>query len=112
MHNRWLVIATTAVLGGCTTPVQQSPVIEVSTPGAAIVPSRAPAAASPVSGRRITYDGQGAFVLPDGSTVAADPFGGFILPNGAVARPDGSGGVILPNGTRCSPDGARGYICP
>src|SRR5687768_12997281 len=112
MHKLWLIFAGAVNLTGCTTPVQQGPVAQVSTPHVAAIPAPAPAAASSISGRRITYDGQGAFVLPDGSTVEAGPDGGFTLPNGAEARPDSAGGVILPNGTRCGSDGARGYVCP
>lgn len=112
MRKLWLIFAGAVNLAGCTTPAQYGPVAQVSTPQIAPIPAPPPLAPSPVAGRRITYDGQGAFVLPDGATVAADPSGGFTLPNGAVARPDGAGGVILPNGTRCGSDGVRGYICP
>ena len=112
MQKLWLIFVGATMLAACMTSVQEGPVAQMSTPYVAALPAPQTPAPTPVAGRRITYDGQGAFVLPDGSTVAADPSGGFTLPNGAVARPDGTGGVVLPNGTRCSSDGARGYVCP
>ncbi len=102
MKILWSVIGLSAVLAGCVTP---QPVVRA-------VPQAEGAPPALVVSRRIAYDGAGAFILPDGSTVAADASGGFTLPNGAYAAPDGAGGVILPNGTRCSSDGARGYLCP
>src|SRR3712207_5423628 len=101
----WLVLGLSAALAGCIAPLQQGPVVALS-------PSVGARAASPAvaAGRRIVYHGDGVFVLPDGSTVAADPSGGFTLPNGSYVTPDGAGGVVLPNGTRCGPDGARGYV--
>ena len=98
----WVAFGLSAVLGGCVTP---QPVVRA-------VPQAEGAPPALVVGRRIVYDGAGAFTLPDGSRVAADPSGGFTLPNGAYAAPDGAGRVTLPNGTRCGPDGAWGYVCP
>ncbi len=72
-------------------------------------PSITPA---PANAKRITYNGAGGYILPDGTTVAEDGSGGFRLPNGAYVAPDGTGSVTLPNGTRCTSDGARGYLCP
>ena len=107
----WLVLGLSAVLGGCVQPSAETPSAAVSASAALGVPP-APPPASTLPGRRIVYDGNGAFILPDGATVEADPSGGFTLPNGAYAQPDRAGGVTLPNGTRCGPDGARGYVCP
>ncbi len=73
------------------------------TPSIALAPSNA---------KRISYNGAGGYVLPDGTTVPGDGSGGFRLPNGAHVAPDATGGVTLPNGTRCTSDGARGYLCP
>jgi hypothetical protein len=104
----WLVLGLAAALSGCVRPYGETPSATVTVaPGLG-----APLAASVPSGRRIVYDGAGAFILPDGTTVEADAEGGFALPNGAYAQPDRAGGVTLPNGTRCGPDGARGYVCP
>ena len=104
----WLVLGLSAALGGCVRPHGETPSATVT-----VAPSLGgPPAASVPSGRRIVYDGAGAFILPDGTTVEADAEGGFALPNGAYAQPDRAGGVTLPNGTRCGPDGARGYVCP
>ena len=72
------------------------------TPSIALAPSNA---------KRISYNGAGGYVLPDGTTVPGDGSGGFQLPNGAYVAPDAIGGVTLPNGTRCTSDGARGYLC-
>ncbi len=105
----WLVLGLSAALGGCVQPGREIPSARVTVaPGLEASP---PAASLPL-GRRIVYDGAGAFIRPDGATVEADAEGGFELPNGAYAQPDGAGGVTLPNGTRCGPDGARGYVCP
>jgi hypothetical protein len=71
-----------------------------------------PITSSPSNAKRITYNGAGGYVLPDGTTVAGDASGGFRLPNGVYVAPDGTGGVTLPNGTKCTSDGARGYLCP
>ena len=107
----WLMLGVSAALGGCVRPYGETPSATVTaSPGLGAPP--APPAASLPPGRRIVYDGAGAFTLPDGVTVEADPSGGFTLPNGAYAQPDRAGGVTLPNGTRCGPDGARGYVCP
>ena len=88
-------------------------------PPANVGDTRAPAVAptppvtpAPSSAKRITYNGAGGYVLPDGTTVAGDASGGFRLPNGVYVAPDGAGGVTLPNGTKCTSDGAGGYLCP
>ena len=107
----WLVLGLPALLGGCVQPSRETPSAAVTVSPAIEAPP-APQAASALPGRRIVYDGNGAFILPDGATVEADPSGGFTLPNGAYAQPDRAGGVTLPNGTRCGSDGARGYVCP
>ena len=107
MRIVWLGIALPVALAGCMSAYQQYP----QGPVAAVTPSMGvPPAAS--AGRRITYAGDGSFILPDGVAVEGDRRGGFFLPNGEYVQPDGAGGVVLPNGDRCSPDGARGYICP
>ena len=107
----WLVLGLSAVLGGCVQPYAEAPSTAVSVSPALRAPP-APPTEAVLPGRRIVYDGNGAFILPDGATVEADPSGGFTLPNGAYAQPDRAGGVTLPNGTRCGSDGARGYVCP
>ncbi len=107
----WLVLSLTAAVGGCVRPYGETPSTAVTVAPSVGAPPAPPAASLP-SGRRIVYDGTGAFILPDGATVEADAEGGFELPNGAYAQPDGAGGIILPNGTQCGPDGARGYVCP
>jgi hypothetical protein len=107
----WVVLGLSAALGGCVQPYGETPSAAVTVSPGLGAPSAAPTA-SALPGRRIVYDGNGAFILPDGATVKADPSGGFTLPNGAYAQPDQAGGVTLPNGTRCGPDGARGYVCP
>jgi hypothetical protein len=81
------------------------------TRGAAVAPAPLIVPA-PSTAKRITSNGAGGYVLPDGTTVAGDGSGGFRLPNGAYVAPDGAGGVTLPNGTRCMADGAGGYLCP
>ena len=91
----WLVLGLSALLGGCVQPSRETPSAAVTVSRAIEAPP-APQAASALPGRRIVYDGNGAFILPDGATVEADPSGGF----------------TLPNGTRCGSDGARGYVCP
>jgi hypothetical protein len=90
-------------------PLPPANVGDTRTPVGAPTPPTTPA---PSNAKRITYNGAGGYVLPDGTTVAGDASGGFRLPNGAYIAPDGTGGVTLPNGTRCKSDGARGYLCP
>jgi len=97
-----------AALGlGCVATSQQPPALQV----AAVTAAPSPMTPGPRA-RRIVYDGEGRFTLPDGTKVEANDEGGFTLPNGTYVRPDGSGGVVLPNGGRCQSDGARGYVCP
>jgi hypothetical protein len=100
----WGVLIVSAVVTGCVapTPTQQ----------ALLPPAAVPASPTAPGGKRITYNGAGGFVLPDGTLVAAEPGGGFTLPNGARAVPDGGGGITLPNGARCLSDRAGGFICP
>lgn len=64
------------------------------------------------STRRITRDGAGGFILPDGTRVAGDQAGGFTLPNGEYVAAEGTGALRLPNGVRCISEGAAGYVCP
>ena len=96
-----LVFAGLTVLSGCMTPEPLAPVVQ----------DRPTVDASTVA-RRITRDGAGGFILPDGTRVAEDQAGGFTLPNGTYVAPDGEGGLRLPNGMRCVPEGATGYACP
>ena len=106
MRIIWFGITLPIALAGCMSAHQQYPQQTV-----AVMPSTAGAPPARFAGRRITYAGEGTFILPDGATVEADQSGGFVLPNGEYVRPDGTGGVILPNGDRCGSDGARGYVC-
>jgi hypothetical protein len=101
----WLVLVLPAALLGCVTPAPRQQAVQVA-------PSAVPSAVGPVARRRISYDGAGNFILPDGSVVPGDGSGGFTLPNGTYVTADGTGGVILPNGARCTSDGAGGYLCP
>jgi hypothetical protein len=71
-----------------------------------------PSEVAPGGTRRISDDGAGGLILPDGSRVRVDQAGGFSLPNGAYIAPDASGGLMLPNGTRCVSDREGGYVCP
>ncbi len=105
------------VLAGCVSSgtqqqAQPMPPANVGeTRATAVVPPPS-IASSPSSTKRITYNGSGGYILPDGTTVAGDGSGGLRLPNGAYVAPDGTGSVTLPNGTRCTSNGARGYLCP
>ena len=103
----WLLYILPWALAGCVSSAEREP--EQILP-----PANVPSGGLPAEngGRHIVYNGAGAFVLPDGTTVVADATGGFRLPNGSYAAPDGAGGITLPNGTRCVSDGARGYRCP
>jgi hypothetical protein len=96
----WILSATVVLVSGCMTPA----------PPASVVQERQSASPTPAA-RRISGDGTGGFILPDGTRVEGDQAGGFTLPNGAYVASDGQGGLRLPNGTRCSADGAGGYIC-
>ena len=107
MRRHFLVLALSIIVSGCVSPAPSGRVAHV-TP----TPQVAPAAPPQTGTKRITSDGAGNFILPDGTMVAADDEGGFTLPNGARVAPDGAGGLILPNGARCVSDGARGYVCP
>jgi len=49
-----------------------------------------PTSSAPSQAKRITYNGAGGYVLPDGTTVAGDASGGFRLPNGTYVAPDGT----------------------
>ncbi len=91
---------------------QQAPPVPPANVGDTRATAAAPVAPAPSNARRISYNGAGGYVLPDGTTVAGDGSGGFRLPNGAYVAPDATGGVTLPNGTRCTSDGAQGYLCP
>lgn len=62
--------------------------------------------------KRISNDGQGGLILPDGTRVTMDSAGGFTLPNGDYVRRDARGGLNLPNGNRCFPDSNAGFVCP
>lgn len=97
----WIVLVMLTVISGCMTPA----------PPASVVQERLSSSPSPAT-KRITRDGVGGFILPDGSQVAGDQAGGFTLPNGAYVAPDGEGGLRLPNGVRCVSDSATGYLCP
>lgn len=83
----------------------------------AIDPEPAPmaGAVAPMQGsvKRISSDGAGGLILPDGAQVVVDSSGGFSLPNGDYVRRDRSGALLLPNGARCVPDVQRGgFLCP
>jgi hypothetical protein len=96
-----LLCAMVVLVSGCMTPAPPASVMQESQ-----FTSPIPAT------KRISGDGAGGFILPDGTRVEGDQAGGFTLPNGAYAAPDGRGGLRLPNGVRCPADGAAGYICP
>jgi hypothetical protein len=97
----WVVLATFTLVSGCMTPAPRAPVMQERISG------------SPnLVAKRITRDGAGGFILPDGTRVAGDQAGGFTLPNGAYVARDEAGDLRLPNGSRCTADGTNGYICP
>src|SRR5689334_4671882 len=98
----WSVLAILTVVSGCMAPAQPASVAQ----GRLSIDPRT------ATSKRITRDGAGGFVLPDGTRVAGDQNGGFTLPNGAYVAPDGQGGLRLPNGVRCMADGTAGYVCP
>jgi hypothetical protein len=100
--RRWFVLALVMMVSGCMAPAPPEPILQAR-------PSTGPSMATT---KRITRDGAGGFILPDGSRVAEDQAGGFTLPNGAYVAPDGDGNLLLPNGVRCVSDGATGYVCP
>jgi hypothetical protein len=94
------IVGFALVGAGCVEPARQRVIV------ASPEPMRPQA-----SVKRISSDGAGGLVLPDGTRVELDERGGFALPNGAYVRRDASGALNLPNGARCVPD-MDGFACP
>lgn len=94
------VLGLALLASGCVQPARQRVTVLGPEPGGVS------------AAKRISNDGMGGLVLPDGSRVEVDPSGGFTLPNGEYVRRDASGALNLPNGARCLPDGRNGYNCP
>lgn len=107
-----LVLSACVSSGGQQTEAQLLPPANVGDTRGTTVASSPLIGPAPSPAKRITSNGAGGYVLPDGTTVAGDGSGGFRLPNGAYVAPNGAGGVTLPNGTKCTADGAGGYLCP
>jgi hypothetical protein len=98
------MLSLVSLSSGCSAPPPPAlaPVVQAPTP--------APVAETPM--KRISRDGTGGFILPDGTRVAGDAEGGFTLPNGDYVAADGDDGLLLPNGVRCTLDRTGGYVCP
>jgi hypothetical protein len=80
----WFGIVFTLLVFGCA-PQRSQPGVQTGV-----------SPAHPSGSKRIARDGEGGFILPDGTRVAADEKGGFRLPNGGYVAALADG-LLLPN---------------